>query len=129
VLGSLPTQLPLPELPEGILIEDPLGLALQIQIAGQANVNVQNGIAVATAVSDEVKVWSQNDPAGGDGINATSSADAVAFVGQSGDQDNLNEASATFTAPEDTDEGENDIVQLDGLDLGVQGDSLPARSI
>ena len=44
------------------------GLVLQI------NTNEQNGIAISSAQSGPVTVISINDPAGGDGINATSSA-------------------------------------------------------
>ena len=57
-------------------------IALQGQLAGQFNISAQAGLAISTAISDTVTVTSGADPAGGDGINATSSAQSVAAVVQ-----------------------------------------------
>ena len=68
-------------------------LALQIQGMIQANVNVQEGLAVSTAVAEDVTVTQDGEVAAGeDGIKAISSADAKALVTQTANQTNDNSA-------------------------------------
>ena len=111
----------------GITQVDGLDIALQGQLVGQINLSGQRGLAVATAISRSVTVTSEYDPASGDGIRAVSSAEAIAPVVQTATQSNKNEAEATFeggqadinaTAGEVVDA---EIVQIDGLDLALQG--------
>ena len=127
---------------------DGLDVALQGQLVGQLNVSGQHGLAVATAVSRDVTVTSGNGSASGNGIEAVSSAEAVApvvqtvlgeeiveeGVEQTGEervyapgQSNVNTAATTFNgsqanidagAPGDVTAG---IAQIDGLDLSLQG--------
>ena len=81
-------------------------LGLQGQLAGQLNLNAQRGFAVAEASSEKVRVKSQIDPAGGDGIRATSSAEGGAAVVQTANQSNSNGAEIEGTdGSEPTDEG------------------------
>ena len=70
--------------------------AIQAQLVAQLNVNAQEGLATASATSDYVEVRSE-DPTGGDGITATSSAVGVATLTQTANQSNDN--SATITLP------------------------------
>ena len=91
-----------------VVVESSSGLdaIAQLQLGAQINVNSQEGAAIATAVSDEVTVTSENDPAGGDGIKAVSEAEANAAVVQNlgtktedgiePGQTNVNTAAATF---------------------------------
>ena len=66
----------------------------------QANINLQQGAAIAKAFSDYVEV-DQNGSlkTGGDGITARSNANAVAALSQIGTQSNSNSATATLEAP------------------------------
>ena len=83
-----------------------LAAGIQVQLAAQINANVQDGEAIATAVSDSVYVSSTDDPAGGNGIVAKSKADAGAAVIQDAHQHNINSASIDLPA--------------DGFGIGVQ---------
>ena len=64
-------------------------IGVQLEAVLQANVNEQEGLAVASATSDYVKVdQSGSLEAGGDGITATSSAVAAANLNQTANQAN-----------------------------------------
>ena len=82
------------EAPSAALLDiDPLDLlrgtvAGQVQLAGQLNLNSQEGLAIASATSDYVDVRSEEDPSTGDGITATSSAVAAATLTQTANQAN-----------------------------------------
>ena len=77
---------------------DGLDLALQGQLVGQLNLSGQRGASIATAISDDVTVNQALDLTAwdGDGIRATSSAEATAPVVQTATQSNTNSATATF---------------------------------
>ena len=137
------------EVDPGIEQIDGLDLALQGQLVGQVNLNVQHGASIATAISDDVTVvqFGSVTAWNGDGIAATSSAVATAPVVQTATQSNANSAEATFggsqsgivatagdnviaSRPERTDVRALDqiepgsdpgIGQVDGLDIALQG--------
>ena len=108
---------------------------------GQLNLSGQRGLAVATAISREVSVTSEFDPASGSGIVAISSAEATAPVVQTATQGNTNSATATFGGDQAsiTANAENGAsgeisqgggglepgselqLETDGLDLALQG--------
>ena len=108
----------------------PDGLAVQLDLVGQANVNLQVGVAYSEAQSGDVKVnQSGSLTAGGDGIDADSKAVAIAELDQKAKQNNSNEMTAG--GPEDTsgdDENEspgNPTIALQGqltgqLNLNIQ---------
>ena len=73
----------------------------QQQAVEQTNLSEQEGAAIATAASDFVKVESGWLEAGGDGITATSSAVAVANLGQTATQSNGNSASVVRVPPQE----------------------------
>ena len=106
---------------------DDLGLALQGQLVGQVNPSSQRGLSVATAISDAVTVTSGNDPAGGNGIKAVSSAEAVAPVVQTANQSNSNTAAATFEGNQAnldltaTDDVSASLLSRGGINLALQG--------
>ena len=118
---------------------DALDVALQGQLVGQLNASGQRGLAIATAISDEVTVTSGNVSAGGNGIKAVSSAEATAPVVQTvqGEetekgvfapgQSNVNTAETTFNGSQSnidagaTGDVRAGIEQIDGLDLSLQG--------
>ena len=104
------------------------GLALQIQLVGQANLSGQSGVAVATALSDPVTVTQSGYlESGAGGITATSSANATAPVVQTATQTNTNSAAVTFEGgelevlAEGTGDIEVGVQQLGGDDLALQG--------
>ena len=99
-----------------ILIVGPV--AAQVQLAGQLNVNDQDGAAIADASSSYVEVRSDQDPSQGNGITATSSAVAAATLNQTANQSNSNSASITLPAFEVVNTGT--LIPLRGTDIGVQ---------
>ena len=103
-----------PQEPTAIRIRG-FDVGLQLEAVLQANVNEQEGAAVAVATSDYVKVdQSGTLDAGGNGITATSSAVAVANLDQSAVQSNS-----------DT----KDIVRAEGPDLGENQFELPRQTL
>ena len=113
---------------------DGVDIALQGQLVGQVNLSGQRGLAVATAISREVSVTSEYDPASGNGIEAISSAEATAPVVQTATQSNKNSATAAFegdqaniaanaegTAQGVIDQGTGRLLESDELDLALQG--------
>ena len=74
-------------------------VAGQFQLAGQVNLNSQEGLVIASATSDYVDVRSAEDPSDGNGITATSSAVAGAALTQTANQANENSATITLPAP------------------------------
>jgi Autotransporter beta-domain len=81
-----------------------IGIGVQAQLKGQANLNAQLGLAASDATSGSVDVLSYDDPSGGTGIDAESNAVAVSSLSQTVTQDNTNTASITFAPqgnPED----------------------------
>ena len=106
---------------------DELDIALQGQLVGQVNLSGQHGLAVATAISDDVTVTSGNVSAGGNGIKAVSSAKAVAPVVQTATQSNTNTATATFEGNQAsldlqaTRDVSESILSDGGINLGLQG--------
>ncbi len=80
---------PFAVVPNNVLVLRPTQIGVQLEGVLQANVNDQDGAAIATATSDYVLV-EQGGPlsAGLDGITATSSAVAGASLAQSADQSN-----------------------------------------
>ena len=125
--APLPEQPAQPEAVATIEQIDGLDIALQGQLVGQVNLSGQHGLAVATAISDDVRVTSENVSAGGDGIKAISSAEATAPVVQTATQSNSNSATATFDGSEanigasSENVAEGVVEQVDGLDLALQG--------
>ncbi len=100
-----------------ILIVGPA--AAQAQLAGQLNLNDQDGAAIADATSSYVEVRSDQDPSQGNGITATSSAVAAAALNQTADQSNSNSASITLPASEVVDRAA-ELQQIRATDVGVQ---------
>ena len=107
---------------------DGIDVALQGQLIGQINLNGQRGLAVATAVSDDVTVTQSGYlEAGKNGIVAKSEAEATAPVVQTASQSNSNLATATFEGAQAditvAAEGNAnvDVTQVDELDLALQG--------
>ena len=74
----------------------PDGLAVQLDLVGQANANLQVGVAFSEAQSGDVNVYQSGSlTAGGDGIDAESKAVAVAKGEQEAKQKNKNESTLT----------------------------------
>ena len=77
-------------------------IALQGQLVGQLNLNIQGAAAEAEATSGDVTVEQSGAlDTGGNGIVAESNAAAAASLEQSADQDNENSVDATLRTPED----------------------------
>ena len=90
---------PLQVVGNDVKVRVPLQVAAQLEGVLQANVNDQDGLAIATATSDYVLV-EQGGPlsAGIDGVTATSSAVAGASLTQSADQSNTDTKTITRAA-------------------------------
>ena len=112
-------------------IRIPVGpAAVQAQLAGQLNINDQDGAAIAAATSSYVEVRSYINPEDGygdtgggiygDGITATSSAVGVAELAQTANQSNSNSASITQPALEviTIDPQEPTAIRIRGFDVG-----------
>ena len=96
-------------------------IAAQIEGVLQANVNEQEGLAVATATSDYVSV-EQGGPltAGGDGITATSSAVAGANLTQTANQGN-SDTKTVSRAPTPIAGEDERILHPEALDVQLEG--------
>ena len=103
------------------------GVALQGQLVGQVNLSGQGGLSVVTAISKGVTVSSGSDPAGGDGLKAVSSAEAVAPVVQTATQSNSNSASSTFDGSQAnleltaSDDAAAEVDLFEGGNIALQG--------
>ena len=128
-------ELPEEQLPEGVGVEvsqqEGTDIALQGQLAGQANLNLQGGLAVAAAESGAVdaKVAGKLET-GKAGINAKSRAEANSAVVQEAQQSNVNSAKVTFDGQQvDVDAAAEDSVvvgvqQAEDLNLALQGQAV-----
>ena len=74
--------------------------AIQTQDVSQFNESDQDGFVLGLAESGPVDVLSFEDPSGGDGINAASSAEATAALAQTANQSNENRQDATLPVGE-----------------------------
>ena len=70
----------------------------QVQLVGQANINLQGGLGVATSIAGPVTVYSDRVTAGDDGVYASSAARSAVNLDQSANQTNVNSALITLPA-------------------------------